>query len=160
MKLDEFINLILKMPFKEKGRDYSGGDCGAVHYLAYRDVLGIELPSFIDDYVNAGNDEASRRVIHDILLSQKQFWDKVDKPRALDVALFRLGNTETHLGLMIDKNRFVHCERKINTVIEHINSMKWKNRVEGIYRLKRVECYRSLFSRASKREKKPLEKSS
>jgi cell wall-associated NlpC family hydrolase len=127
----------MKMPFKDKGRDYTGGDCGAVPYLGYRDVLGIELPSFIDDYVNAGDNEASRRVIHDILLSQKQFWDKVEKPRKMDVVLFRFGKTDTHLGLMINKNRFIHCERKINTVNECITSAAWKDRIEGIYRLKR-----------------------
>ncbi len=135
--LNEFINRIMKMPFKDKGRDYTGGDCGAVPYLGYRDVLGIELPSFIDDYVNAGDNEASRRVIHDILLSQKQFWDKVEKPRKMDVVLFRFGKTDTHLGLMINKNRFIHCERKINTVNECITSAAWKDRIEGIYRLKR-----------------------
>jgi hypothetical protein len=127
----------MKMPFKDKGRDYTGGDCGAVPYLGYRDVLGIELPSFIDDYVNAGDNEASRRVIHDILLSQKQFWDKVEKPREMDVVLFRFGKTDTHLGLMINKTRFIHCERKINTVNECITSAAWKDRIEGIYRLKR-----------------------
>jgi len=134
--LNEFINKALLTKFKDKGRDYEGWDCYAVLYLGYKDVLGIELPSFIDDYVNAGNDKASRRVIHDIILAQKHFWIKVEKPQAFDVALFRIGNTETHLGLMIDKNRFLHCEKKINTVIERIDSMIWKNRIEGIYRLK------------------------
>jgi cell wall-associated NlpC family hydrolase len=136
LTINDFINRILKMPFKEHGRDYSGGDCWSPVYLAYRDVLGIELPSFIDDYVNAGDTKASRRVIHDIILSQKRNWESVDKPQALDVVLFRFGDTETHLGLMVDKSRFIHCEKKINTVIERIDSAKWKNRIEGIYRLK------------------------
>lgn len=136
MTLDEFIVKALRVKFKDKGRDYEGWDCYAPVRCCFKDVLGIELPSFIDDYVNAGNDKASRRVIHDIILSQKLYWIKVEKPQAFDVILFRLGNTETHLGLMVDKNRFIHCEKKINTIIERIDSAIWRNRIEGIYRLK------------------------
>jgi cell wall-associated NlpC family hydrolase len=136
MTLTEFINKALLVKFKDKGRDYSGWDCWGPSRCAYKDILGVELPSFIDDYVNAGDTKASRRIIHDIILSQKHNWETVDKPQALDVVLFRFGDTETHLGLMVDKNRFIHCEKIINTVIERIDSAKWKKRIEGIYRLK------------------------
>jgi len=136
MTLKEFVYNALRVKFKDKGRSYSFWDCYGVAYLCYRDVLGIELPLFLDDYVNAGDTKASRRVINDIILSQKQYWDKVNDFKALDIVLFRFGDTETHLGVMLDKNRFIHCEKKINTVIERINSAKWKKRVEGIYRLK------------------------
>lgn len=136
MTLNEFILKALPVKFKDKGRDYSGWDCGGIPYRAYKDILNIELPSYVDDYVNAGDTKASRRVIRDILLRQKQNWDKVDNPQPLDVVLFRFGDTETHLGLMIDKIRFIHCEKHINTVIERIDSMKWKKRIEGVYRLK------------------------
>ena len=136
MTLDEFISIALTVKFKDKGRDYTGWDCWGPLYLAYRDILGIQLPSFIDDYVNAGDTQASRRVINDLILSQKHNWDPVTFPEALDVVLFRFGDTETHLGLMINKTQFIHCEKKINTVIERINSVIWKKRIEGIYRLK------------------------
>lgn len=136
MTLDEFIVKALRVKFKDKGRDYSGWDCWGVPRCGYKDVLSIELPSFVDDYIDAGNTEASRRVINDIVISQKHKWDPVNKPRALDVVIFRLGNTETHLGLVVDKNRFIHCEKKINTVIERLDSAKWKRRIEGIYRFK------------------------
>ncbi len=136
MTLDEFINKALSVKFKDKGRDYLGWNCWGLPFCAYKDILGVELPSFVDDYVNAGDTKTSRRVIHDIILSQKHNWDPVKNPQALDVVLFRFGDTQTHLGLMIDKNRFIHCEKKINTVIERIDSAKWEKRVEGIYRLK------------------------
>jgi cell wall-associated NlpC family hydrolase len=137
MTLKEFINKALLVKFKDKGRNYEGWDCWGPSRCAYQDILGVELPSFIDDYVNAGDTKASRRVINDIILSQKHNWIKVEQSEALDVVLFRFGDTETHLGLMIDKNRFLHCEKKINTVIERIDSLKWRRRVEGVYRLKR-----------------------
>ena len=138
ISLPEFINKCLGIPFVPKGRDYSGIDCWGIPMLAYRDMLGIELPSFIDDYVDPGDSDASRRVIQDIILMQKQNWEKVEKPQALDVVLFRFGDTQTHLGLMVDDKCFLHCERKVNTIIERVGCAKWQNRVEGIYRLKHV----------------------
>jgi len=136
MTLNEFIAKALLIKFKDKGRDYSGGDCWSIAYLAYKDILGIALPSFADEYINAGDTKASRRVIRDIILAQRHHWIAIEHPQALDIVLFRFGDVETHLGLMIDKRRFIHCERKINTVIERIDSAKWKKRIEGIYRLK------------------------
>ena len=136
MTLTEFVNKALGVPFKAKGRDYTGWDCWAPPMLAYRDVLGIELPNFVDDYVDPGDNSASRRVIQDIILMQKHNWEKVKKPKAMDVVLFTFGDTQTHLGMMIDEKCFIHCERKINTVVERLGCAKWKKRVEGIYRMK------------------------
>jgi len=136
MTLAEFINKAIYVKFKDKGRDYSGWDCWAIPYLAYQDVLNIKLPSFVDEYINPGDDKASRRAINDIVLSQKHNWDKVIIPEALDIVVFRFGDTRTHVGLMIGKDKFIHCERKVNTIIEPIKSAKWEKRIEGIYRLK------------------------
>jgi len=134
MTLSHFIDLMLGVPFKPKGRDVLGVDCWAVPVLAYRDILGIELPSFVDDYVDPGDTEASRRVINDLVLMEKQRWEKVSRPKAMDVVVFRFGDTQTHIGMMVDEKCFIHCERKINTVIERVGCAKWKKRVEGFYR--------------------------
>ena len=136
MTFEEFVSKALFVKFTPKGRDYSGWDCYGLGYCCFRDVRGILLPSFTDDYPDAGDTKASRRVIHDIILSQKYHWEVGNKPRAMDIVLFRFGDTETHLGLMRDSNWFLHCEKKINTVSERVNSAKWEKRVEGFYRLK------------------------
>jgi len=138
MTLKEFIVKALGVKFKAKGRDYSKGDCWSIPMLAYRDILGIELPSFVDDYVDPGDSDASRRVIQDLVLLEKTRWEKVSKPKAMDVVVFRFGDTQTHIGMMVDEKCFIHCERKINTVIERLMCAKWKSRVEGIYRFKNV----------------------
>jgi len=136
MTLSEFIQKALGAPFKPKGRDYDGMDCYSVMYLAYRDVLGIEMPTYVDDYVDPGDTDASRRVIQDMIQAQKHNWELVTAPQPLDVVLFTYGATRTHLGLMVDEKQFLHCERNIGTVIERVDSAKWKSRIEGIYRLK------------------------
>ncbi len=138
MTLNEFIDKALRAPFKTKGRDYSGFDCYGLMQCAYKDVLVRELPSYVDEYVDAGDTEASRRVIEDHILAAKHNWEQVEKPQAMDVVLFRFGNTRTHLGLMVDDKSFLHCEKRIGTVIERLDSAKWKKRAEGVYRLKNV----------------------
>ena len=140
MTLEGFILKALGTPFSPKGRDYFSFDCWGLVHTAYREVLDIELPSFVDDYVDPGDTEASRRVINDLVLHEKQGWEKVSKPKALDVVVFTLGEAQTHIGLMIDEKNFIHCERTINTVIERVGCAKWQKRVEGFYRFKRCGC--------------------
>lgn len=136
MTLDEFILKGLVVKFKNKGRSYSGWDCYGLIFSCYRDVLHTEIPSFVDDYVDAGDSKASRRVINDIVIFQKRNWEKIKNPKPFDVVLFRFGESQTHVGLVIDEKRFIHCEKKINTVVETLDCMKWKKRIEGVYRLK------------------------
>jgi hypothetical protein len=53
----------------------------------------------------------------------------------MDVPLFTLGGMPIHVGLMIDHRNFLHCEKKIGTVIERIDSMAWNKRLSGVFRL-------------------------
>ena len=136
MKINDFVIKLLGTPFKDKGRDYEGIDCYGVLYLAYRDALGVTLPILTDDYPDAGMTAGSRKAINDLVILNKHSWEKVNYPCAFDVALFRMGDTNTHVGLMIDRNRFIHCERKINVNVERLDSVRWNKRLEGVYRLR------------------------
>jgi len=138
MTLQGFIIKALGVKFRPKGRDYFGWDCWGCVCSCYQEVLGIELPSLVDDYVDPGDTEASRRVINDLVLLEKQRWEKVSKPKAMDVVVFTLGASQTHIGVMVDDKCFLHCERKVNTIIERLMCAKWQKRVEGIYRFKNV----------------------
>jgi len=139
MTIQLFILLALVVPFKPKGRSYFGWDCWGLVHTAFKEISGIDLPSFVDDYVDPGDTEASRRVINDLVLIEKQRWEKVSSPKALDVVVFTFGASQTHIGLMVDDKCFLHCEKTINTVIERLGCAKWQKRVEGIYRFKVVK---------------------
>lgn len=135
MTLNEFIAKTLSVPYQEKGRDYLGWDCWAVPYLAYRDVLGIDLPSYTDSYTDPGNTSVSREELGQLISGEKLHWQQVMSYEPMDVVLFTLGGQPVHVGLMIDSRRFLHCEKKIGTVIEMIDSAVWKRRLDGVYRL-------------------------
>jgi cell wall-associated NlpC family hydrolase len=125
----------LAVPFVDKGRDYTGWDCYGVVYRFFMDVRGINLPSYSSDYTDTGDSAESRQELSDLIASKKGRWELVQKPEPMDVVLFTLGGQPIHVGLVIDKKSFLHCERKVGTVVESLNSIAWKKRTEGVYRL-------------------------
>lgn len=137
MTLYEFINKALCCKYVDGGRDYDGIDCYGIPFLAYRDVLGIDLPAFYGEYEDGGKSVESRATINDLILANKNEWELVDKYEPMDVVLFTLGGNPIHVGIMIDSKRFLHCERKIGVVVEKISSFMWWKRLEGVYRLRK-----------------------
>jgi len=135
MSLNDFILKMMNTPFVDKGRDYDGVDCWGVAYLAYRDVFGVQLPHYLDEYDDAGSCRATRGQIEDAVMAHRRKWEKVEVPQAMDVVLFCLGGQPIHVGVMIDKNNFIHCEKKIGVVVEGVNRARWALRREGYYRL-------------------------
>jgi cell wall-associated NlpC family hydrolase len=132
---NDFVNNALKVEFIEKGRSFSGWDCYGLVYCFYRNVYGKFLPTYDEGYEDTGNSRQSRKQINALMLDNKISWDKVDKPQEGDVVLFNLGGLPIHAGIMLDVRRFLHCERKRNTMIESVSSSMWKLRVEGFYRM-------------------------
>jgi cell wall-associated NlpC family hydrolase len=134
--IQEFVKDALKVPFREKGRDFSGWDCWAVPYVSYREVLGKELPDYLDEYPDPGNSPGSRKILNKLIDEQKRQWAEVKDGRymPLDVALFTLGGGLLHVGMMINRREFLHCEKTVGTVIERLNSVMWAKRLKGVYR--------------------------
>jgi cell wall-associated NlpC family hydrolase len=138
MTINDFIFKTMSVPFVDKGRDYSGVDCYGLVYLCFRDVYGVELPLYRDDYDDAGNTRKSRGDISRMIGTGKRIWKQVIDYKPMDVALFTLGGQPLHVGMMIDHRNFLHCEKKIGVVIEGLNRAMWRNRLEGVYRLEQV----------------------
>ena len=135
MTMNEFILKAMSVPFKEKGRDYDGVDCFGIVYLGFRDVFNIQLPKYTDDYKDAGASSETRRELSELISLNRRKWEAVKNYHPMDVALFTLGGTPIHVGLMVDQKNFIHCEKKIGTVIESINSIMWNRRLDGVFRL-------------------------
>ncbi len=56
------------LPYRDHGRDRSGVDCWGLAVLVYRDVLGIELPSYAEGYVSTNE----RAEIADLIAERQQ----------------------------------------------------------------------------------------
>lgn len=129
MTLKEFVEKALPVPFVEKGRDYSGWDCWGTVFCGHWDVLDISLPEYLDYGTTKDYEQ-----IHSIIQMEKCFWLPSQRPRAMDVALFRISKYQTHVALMVDKRNALHAEHKLGTFIEPIDAAIWRKRLEGIYR--------------------------
>jgi len=120
------------VPYKSKGRDMSGCDCWGLLRLVYRDVLGIELPSYVEEYERAddraGAAQAISLHIHE--------WDVVSPSRAKegDAVAMTIGGHVCHVGVVTVPGRMLHITRGINASHESYKSICWAKRVEGIYR--------------------------
>lgn len=127
MTLAEFCDRAISVPYLDKGRDYVGWDCWGLIACAFRDVLGVELPSWADAYTTAADREEVARLID----GGKSDWSEVAEPRDLDVALLRDGRTASHVGLIVG-GRLLHSRAGADTVLEPL--LRWRPRLVGLYR--------------------------
>ena len=135
MNLPVFVNKVLCMPFVARGRDYEGGDCWAVVWLFYRDVLGRDLPAYDTGYATAGASDVDRSMVGRIMIRERVKYEQTDAPRLGDVVLLRCSGRACHVGVMIDDRQFLHIEDRRGATVERLTSPIWQRRCEGIYRL-------------------------
>ena len=120
------------IPFVEKGRDRKGLDCWGLVRLIYKDVKGVELPSWEEAY----NSTKDKHVIAGLLAEgQKEAsWLKVEAPESFDVLVLKIAGVPFHVGLYTHQKRFIHCSRDTNTSIERLDSLRWRNNLLGAFR--------------------------
>lgn len=126
------MNDYVGLPFLEKGRDRDGLDCWGLVRLVYLEKYGIELPAYTECYKNT-KDKTIGGVIDENLALE---WQEVSEPAQGDIIVLRILGQPFHVGLVIDGQRMLHCERGVGSVIENYKGMKWRKRVIGFYRLK------------------------
>ena len=134
MSPEEFARLAIEVPFVEKGRSTLGWDCWGMVHLFHRHVLGVEIPSYLTDYINAGSSIKGRRQLATLIGKHLSGWDRVEHPAVGDVVLLNINGRPIHVGIAIDADRMLHTEAKCNTLIERLASPMWSRRIEGFYR--------------------------
>lgn len=128
MTIDEFCRKAILVPFKPKGRSWDEWDCWGVICLAFKEIKNILLPTYTE-YKSIKDREELQTLFTEGSVPEEH-WEKVEDPRPMDVAILYMYGRACHIGLVIDKNKMIHCEHGINTVIEPISNY----RVEGYYR--------------------------
>lgn len=125
MNYDKYIGL----PYLENGRTEAGVDCWGLARLYYKDQFDIDLPSYTDEY-NGGQDPAIISAIN----AHIDNWTQLDTPNIGDLCLFNILGEPTHVGIYVGDNKFLHSREGRDSVIESLNSTKWKNRFVGFYK--------------------------
>lgn len=120
------------IPFADKGRTDAGFDCYGLLCDIYKMQRNIVLPSLAENYESSTDKKQTSQLI-DV---KKIDWKPVTDPNEFDVVVFNIHGLPTHVGVMLDRFRFIHVMKGRNTAIERITHINWTKRVEGFYR-----CY-------------------
>jgi len=125
MNFEKYIGI----PYAEKGRDETGADCWGLVRLVYKNELNIDLPSFNAEYETSDNER-----LEELFAQYKEGWGLVDTPEIGDVVIFRVFGYESHIGICISDNKFLHVRESRDAVVESLDNPKWSKRITGFYK--------------------------
>ena len=104
-------------PYKYGGMDQSGVDCSAFVYITYKTRFGLELPRSTDEQINVGTDVTGRML----------------KPG--DLIFFTTGFFDRHVGIYLEKKRFLHASKQKGIIISSLNNEYWRSKFKKAKRL-------------------------
>ena len=59
----------------------------------------------------------------------------IESPEMLAIVAFKLKpKAITHMGIVLDKYRFIHIRKKAGVAIERLDIGRWSKKIEGFYR--------------------------
>lgn len=128
----------LRIPYKLKGHDFDGCDCGGLLRLVYKTELDIDLPDWEDAYISTHKEgfkeldsifEEQTSTIGDFPMQVP-----LDEVQPFDAVMIRIGKLNVHTGIVTSKGRFLHIQEGENALIDSYDGLKWKNRLVGVYR--------------------------
>lgn len=118
------------IPKLDHGRSRCGVDCWGLVYLVYREDLGITLPDY-DGYGSVAEHAEIASLIDGA--AQSAIWQRADDPLPYDVAMFRLGRWNAHVGLVVRPGLMLHVTGDASKH-EHLGCGPWMHRLQGYWR--------------------------
>jgi len=109
-----------------RGPDY---DCWGLVWAIYKEQLQLDLPSYDLHYFSVKGERVA-----ELIDSERKKWAKVEHPKEFDVVVIKIASRMAHVGLVIKPGWMLHVLEGAQTCIESYESMRWRNRIDGIYR--------------------------
>jgi hypothetical protein len=106
-------------------------DCWATCRTISVEQFNVSLPECLYD-IERLTESAAERIASEVALHDR--WQKLDKPEAGAVALFRIMGRVSHAGLCISEDAFLHSLEGRNTALEYFSDAAWSHRLFGVYR--------------------------
>ncbi len=128
----------LRIPYKLKGHDFDGCDCGGLLRLVYKTELDIDLPDWEDAYIST-HKEGFKEIDNIFDEQTSTIGDfpmqvPLDEVQPFDAVVIRIGKLNVHTGIVTSKGRFLHIQEGETALIDSYDGLKWKNRLVGVYR--------------------------
>jgi len=118
------------IPWADCGRGWSGCDCYGLVRLAAREIFGQELPTLDENYASVKD----RETLEQLIFKHSGKFKRVQEPQPGDLVLFRIIGFNSHIGLVLEPDRFMHMWKGAGVGIERFMGPKWVHRIEGFYR--------------------------
>lgn len=97
-------------PYQLGGTTRSGIDCSAFVQIVMRNYFRLDLPRTTSEQMRVGIRVRRSRV------------------RTGDLVFFRTGRTTLHVGIMVDRERFLHASTSQGVMISSLNERYWRER--------------------------------
>jgi cell wall-associated NlpC family hydrolase len=128
MIFDRFVGI----PYLDKGRSVVGCDCWGLLWMVFRELRGIDLPSYAERYVTGSDRLAMARLI----AGELDDWQEIPKgeEQTFDGVLMREGSFPRHIGIVTTPGMLLHVSDGETSRIERYRSGILANRVVGVFR--------------------------
>lgn len=71
---------------------------------------------------------------HDAIMNGVKSWKKLDIPELYSIVVFSIRPPYvSHVGVVLENNRFIHICKGTSVTIERFDKDPWKNKVRGFY---------------------------
>jgi cell wall-associated NlpC family hydrolase len=134
MMIPFWVARFIGIPWRDGGRTFEGCDCYGLAVLVFRQVWGVELPSYAGSYTSPRERDEVAILLQDHIPTDG--WRLVDgEQREGDGVVFRLLNAPWHVGLIVAPGIFLHVEESVGaSCLERLDGHRWARRLLGIYR--------------------------
>ncbi|MBA3756801.1 MAG: C40 family peptidase [Nitrosomonas sp.] len=95
--------------YQRGGLSQHGIDCSGFVHLTFKSKLGLHLPRTTWMQARVGKEV------------------RKDNLRAGDLVFFRTGATSSHVGIYVEKNKFLHASQKKGVTISRLDNVYWKS---------------------------------
>lgn len=122
------------IPYTEFGRERIGSDCWGLAVVIYKEQVDITLPDYLGDYASVEERTEISALVADAAVSSTWFKVSNNDARELDIAIFRRGYLDAHIGIVIAPGLMIHMREDDCAKVERFDQLPWKGRLTGIYR--------------------------
>ncbi|MGK7664264.1 MULTISPECIES: C40 family peptidase [unclassified Marinovum] len=130
--MTDWINRFVGIPYEEFGRTRLGCDCWGLACVIYQEELGISLPEYLGEGAEGEHAEIAALVAEE---AASPLWVPVQGAAvAFDVAVFRRGSWNTHVGIVIRHGLMIHVAAGDCAKVQSYAQGLWKPRLNGLYR--------------------------
>ena len=124
----EWAKQYIGIPFAELGRDrVTGVDGWGLVRLVYSEQYDTELPSY--EYASCTERTQNAQIFN---TEKETNWSSCIAMVG-SVVLLNVATRTCHAGVVVGDERFIHAEKGVGVVMEHLQSLQWRNRIDGFY---------------------------